>query len=180
MTSRRVTQMVLTSWAIPFLFAISVFVMRLNSFHLFSAYYCLSFEIILCVIFIFSVASMYLVVYKNSKNRISPKQMQLNKQFAKVKAQNTSAVKRLALVTFVFLSCYGLFTRCSLLVITGHQCEDFRYKVPLQVINSGINPIAYALFKRDIEQECKRLFFKRRLLLFLKAVLRQKKLQLMN
>ena len=68
MTSRRVTQMVLTSWAIPFLFAISVFVMRLNSFHRLRAYYCLSFEIILCVIFIFSVASLYLVVYKNSKN----------------------------------------------------------------------------------------------------------------
>ena len=163
MTSRRVIQMVLTSWAIPFLFAIISFAMRLNSFHRLSAYFHLLFEVILCVIFIFCVASMFLVVYKNSKNRILPKQMQLNKRFAKVKVQNTSAVKWLALVTFVFLSCYGLFTRCSLLVITGHQCEDFRYKVPLQVINSGINPIAYALFKRDIEQECKRLFFKRRL-----------------
>ena len=162
-TSRRVIQMVLTSWAIPFLFAIISFAMRLNSFHRLSAYFHLLFEVILCVIFIFCVASMFLVVYKNSKNRILPKQMQLNKRFAKVKAQKTSAVKWLALVTFVFLSCYGLFTRCSLLVITGHQCEDFRYKVPLQVINSGINPIAYALFKRDIEQECKRLFFKRRL-----------------
>ena len=163
MTSRRVIQMVLTSWAIPFLFAIISFAMRLNSFHRLSAYFHLLFEVILCVIFIFCVASMFLVVYKNSKNRILPKQMQLNKRFAKVKAQKTSAVKWLALVTFVFLSCYGLFTRCSLLVITGHQCEDFHYKVPLQVINSGINPIAYALFKRDIEQECKRLFFKRRL-----------------
>ena len=163
MTSRRVIQVVLTSWAIPFLFAIISFVMRLNSFHRLSAYFHLLFEVILCVIFIFCVASMFLVVYKNSKNRILPKQMQLNKRFAKVKAQKTSAVKWLALVTFVFLSCYGLFTRCSLLVITGHQCEDFHYKVPLQVINSGINPIAYALFKRDIEQECKRLFFKRRL-----------------
>ena len=56
----------------------------------------------------------------------------------------------------------------------------FITKFLYKVINSGINPIAYALFKRDIEQECKRLFFKRRLLLFLKAVLRQKKLQLMN
>ena len=172
MTSRRVIQMVLTSWAIPFLFAIISFAMRLNSFHRLSAYFHLLFEVILCVIFIFCVASMFLVVYKNSKNRILPKQMQLNKRFAKVKVQNTSAVKWLALVTFVFLSCYGLFTRCSLLIITGHQCEDFHYKVPLQVINSGINPIAYALFKRDIEQECKRFFFKRRLWLFLKPVFR--------
>ena len=132
MTSRRVIQMVLTSWAIPFLFAIISFAMRLNSFHRLSAYFHLLFEVILCVIFIFCVASMFLVVYKNSKNRILPKQMQLNKRFAKVKAQKTSAVKWLALVTFVFLSCYGLFTRCSLLVITGHQCDDFHYKVPLQ------------------------------------------------
>ena len=172
MRSLRVIQTVLTSWVIPFLFAIILFAMRLNSFHRLSAYLYLLFEAILCVIFIFCVASMFLVVYKNSKNRILPKQMQLNKRFAKVKSQKTSAVKWLALVTFVFLSCYGLFTRCSLLVITGHQCEDFRYKVPLQVINSGINPIAYALFKRDIEQECKRLFFKRRLWLFLKPVFR--------
>ena len=163
MTSRRVIQMVLTSWAIPFLFAIISLAMGLNSFHRHSAYFYLLFEVILCVIFIFCVESMFLVVYKNSKNRILPKQMQLNKRFAKVKVQNTSAVKWLALVTFVFLSCYGLFTRCSLLIITGHQCEDFHYKVPLQVINSGINPIVYALFKRDIEQECKRFFFKRRL-----------------
>ena len=180
MTSRRVIQMVLTSWAIPFLSAVILFSMTLNSLHRISAYFHLFFEIILCVIFIFCVASMFLVVYKNSKNRISPKQMQLNKRFAKVKAQNTSAVKWLALVTCVFLSCYGLFMHCSLLSITGHQCEDFHYKVPLQVMNSGINPIVYALFKRDIEQECKRLFFKRRLWLFLKAVLRQEKLQLMN
>ena len=163
MTSRRVIQMVLTSWAIPFLFAIISFAMRLNSFHRLSAYFHLLFEVILCVIFIFCVASMFLVVYKNSKNRILPRQMQLNKRFAKVQAQKTSAVKWLALVTCVFLSCYGLFMHCSLLSITGHQCEDFHYKVPLQVINSGINPIAYALFKRDIEQEFKRLFFKRRL-----------------
>ena len=132
MTSRRVIQMVLTSWAIPFLFAIISFAMRLNSFHRLSAYFHLLFEVILCVIFIFCVASMFLVVYKNSKNRILPKQMQLNKRFAKVKAQKTSAVKWLALVTFVFLSCYGLFTRCSLLVITGHQYDDFHNKVPLQ------------------------------------------------
>ena len=163
MTSRRVIQMVVTSWAIPFLFAVISFAMRLNSFHRLSAYFHLLFEVILCVIFIFCVASMFLVVYKNSKNRILPRQMQLNKRFAKVQSQKTSAVKWLALVTCVFLSCYGLFMHCSLLSITGHQCEDFHYKVPLQVINSGINPIAYALFKRDIEQECKRLFFKRRL-----------------
>ena len=84
MRSRRVIQMVLTSWAIPFLFAIVLLAMILNSFHRLSAYFHMLFEVILSVIFIFCVASMYLVVYKNSKNRILPKQMQLNERFAKV------------------------------------------------------------------------------------------------
>ena len=82
---------------------------------------------------------------------------------ARAKALNTSAVKWVAMITCVFLSCYGIMMRCSLLLLTGHKyCYDFHYKIPLQVINSGINPIAYAFFKRDIQQECKRLLFKRR------------------
>ena len=81
----------------------------------------------------------------------------------RAKTQNTSAVKWVALITCVFLSCYGIMMRCSLLLLTGHKCDnDFQNKIPLQVINSGINPIAYAFFKRDIKQECKRLLFKRR------------------
>ncbi|RMX47183.1 hypothetical protein pdam_00022254 [Pocillopora damicornis] len=74
-----------------------------------------------------------------------------------------SAVKWVALITCVFLSCYKIYMRYSLLFLIDQSCNDFHYKIPLQVINSGINPIAYAFFKRDIQQECKRLLFKRRL-----------------
>ena len=73
-----------------------------------------------------------------------------------------SAVKWVALITCVFLSCYKIYMRYSLLFLIDQSCNDFHYKIPLQVINSGINPIAYAFFKRDIQQECKRLLFKRR------------------
>ena len=120
------------------------------------------FEVILSVILTFCVTSMFLVVCKTrSKNCVLVKQLQFNQRFAKVKTQNSSAVKWVALVTCVFLICYGIFTRCSLLALTGHQCNDFHYKVLLQVFNSGINPIAYAFFKRDIKKECKKLLFKR-------------------
>ena len=47
--------------------------------------------------------------------------------------------------------------RCSFLLLTDQKCNDFLYKIPLEVINSGINPIAYAFFKRDIKREFKRL-----------------------
>ena len=40
----------------------------------------------------------------------------------------------------------------------------FSLQIPLKIINFGINPIAYALFKRDIKQECKRLLLRRRTL----------------
>ena len=109
------------------------------------------------------LASMFIVIYNlNSRDRTLAKQLQFNQLVARAKTQNTSAVKWVALITCVFLSCYGIMMRCSSLFLNVQSCDDFRYKIPLQVINSGINPIVYAFFKRDIKQECKRLLFKRR------------------
>ena len=166
MKRRRVIQMVLTSWGIPFLFAVTLVSIKLSAWdrtQTMSSYLYLLFEIILCVILIFFLASMFLVVYNlNSRDRTLAKQLRFNQLVARAKTQNTSAVKWVALITCVFLSCYGIMMRCSLLFLTGQSRNDFYFKIPLQVINSGINPIAYAFFKRDIQQECKRLLFKRR------------------
>ena len=100
----------------------------------------------------FCLASILLAVYKNSGKRRLAKQSQFNQRIVKNKTHNRSAVTWVALVTSVFLLCYGLQIRCSIVVLTGHSCNDFHYKVPLQVVNSEINPIAYAFFKRDIKQ----------------------------
>ena len=168
MKRRRVIQMVLTSWGIPFLFTLTlVSLIKLSAIDLartFSSYLGLLFEVILCVILIFLLASMFLVVYNlNSRDRTLAKQLRCNHVVTRAKTQNTSAVKWVALITCVFLSCYGIMMRCSLLFLTDNKsCNDFYFKIPLQVINSGINPIVYASFIRDIQQECKRLLFKRR------------------
>ena len=166
MKRRRVIQMVLTSWGIPFLFILILVSIRLIAIDRIMAmlgYLNLLFEIILCVILIFFLASMFLVVYNlNSKDRTLAKQLRFNQLVARAKTQNTSAVKWVALITCVFLSCYGIMMRCSLLFLIGQSCNDYSFKIPLQVINSGINPIAYAFFKRDIQYECKKLLFKRR------------------
>ena len=167
MKRSRVIQMVLTSWGIPFLFSLTSLLIRLiaiNRIITMLGYMCLLFEIILCVMLIFFLASMFFAVY--SRDRTLAKQLRFNQPVARAKTQNkASAVKWVALVTCVFLSCYGIMMRCSLLMLTDQKCNDFHYKIPLEVINSGINPIAYAFFKRDIKQECKRLLFKRRQLI---------------
>ena len=165
MKRRRVIQMVLTSWGIPSLFTLTLVPIRLSGIdraRTMLGYLCLLLEIILCVILIFFLASMFFVIY--SRDRTLAKKLPFNHVVARAKTQNkASAVKWVALITCAFLSCYGIMMRCSLLLLTGHKCgNDFHYKIPLQVINSGINPIAYAFFKRDIQQECKRLLSKRR------------------
>ena len=165
MKRRRVIQMVLTSWGIPLLFTLTLVLIGLiaiDRIETLCGYLSLPFEIILCIILIFFLASMFFVIY--SRDHTLAKKLPFNHVVARAKTQNkASAVKWVALITCVFLSCYGIMMRCSFLVLTGHKCgNDFHYKIPLQVINSGINPIAYAFFKRDIQQECKRLLSKRR------------------
>ena len=126
----------------PFSFQSYSIVKKLNSVHRISGYLHLFFEVSLCVILLFYLTSTLLVVHKQkSKDNILAKQSRFNQMVAeyKVKTQNSSAVKWVALVMIVFLSCYGIIMRCSLLVLTGHPCNYFHYKGTLQAINSGIN-----------------------------------------
>ena len=37
------------------------------------------------------------------------------------------------------------------------SCNDVKYKIPILVSNSSINPLAYAFFKRDVKKEFRRL-----------------------
>ena len=141
MTRRRVIQMVVTSWGIPFLFILILVSTRLIAIDRIMAmlgYLCLLFEIILCVILIFFLASRLVVYNLNSRDRNLAKQLRFNQMVAKAKTQNTSAIKWVALITYVFLSCYGIMMRCSLLFLIVQSCDDFRYKIPLQVINSCV------------------------------------------
>ena len=37
------------------------------------------------------------------------------------------------------------------------SCNDVKYKVPVLILSSAINPLAYAFFKRDVKKEFRRL-----------------------
>ena len=134
------------SFLIPFLFTLifSLLSIRLNSFeHAMTIVgsLCFLFEIILCEMLIFFLTSMFLVIYKlNSRDRTVARQLNFNHRIVKVQTQNKSAVKWVVLVTCVFLLCYGIFLRCSLLFLTGHKYgNDFYWKITQQVIISELN-----------------------------------------
>ena len=120
MKRRRVIQMVLTSWGIPFLFAlrlVSIGLIAIDRMETLGGYLGLISEVTLCVILIFFLASMFFVVYNlNSRDRTLAKQLRFNQLVTRAKTQNTSAVKWVALITCVFLSCYGIMMRYSLLL----------------------------------------------------------------
>ena len=95
MKRRRVIPMVLTSWGIPFLFALTLYLVsiklsRNDRARTMSSYLYLLFEIILCVILIFFLTSMFFVVYNlNSRDRTLAKQLRFNQLVARAKTQNT-------------------------------------------------------------------------------------------
>ena len=65
----------------------------------------------------------------------------------------------MAIVVGLFLTCYGIYLRCDFVLLFFHEasCNDVRYKIPIFVSNSAVNPFAYAFFKRDIKKEIKKL-----------------------
>ena len=65
----------------------------------------------------------------------------------------------MAIVVGLFLTCYGIYLRCDFVLLFFHQasCNDVRYKIPIFVSNSAVNPFTYAFFKKDIKKEIKKL-----------------------
>ena len=164
MKSRRVIQMISLSWIIPVTFSVLVILPDRLNIHtpvvdnIVSWLYTV-FELLLCAIVIFCFASMLCVVWKHGRSaRTLAKQLRFNHHVF-LKNQDKSAIKMMAIVVALFLVCYGIFLRCNIVSLFSdyESCNDLHYKVPIQVLNSAVNPVAYALFKRDIKKEFKRL-----------------------
>ena len=116
-------------------------------------------ELLLCAIVSFCFASMLGVVWKHERSaRILAKQLRFNHQVLR-KTEGKSAVKMMGIVLGLFLISYGIVLRCSFVyILNGDKpCNDLHYKVPILVLNSAINPLAYAIYKRDIKKEFRRL-----------------------
>ena len=75
------------------------------------------------------------------------------------KPQEAAATKMVGVVVAVFLSYYLLFVFIHVLDMTGFEAQKMPIVlILLKLLNSAVNPVAYALFKREIRKELKRLF----------------------
>ncbi|XP_078367073.1 octopamine receptor beta-2R-like [Oculina patagonica] len=161
MKRRRVIQMVSLSWGIPVLLrmvsALAWYIFK-TSLKLLSWMSLTVFEFLPCLILIFFFASMLHVVYKHGRAaRITAQQLRFNHRVL-FKPQENSAIKIMGIVIGLFLLCYGFYIRCTFVYFFNDRkpCNDEQYKIPLLVLNSAINPVAYAFYKRDIKKEINR------------------------
>ena len=163
MTMRRITKLIFFSWVIPLCIAISsVFISLYLTFS--SSRIVLSvcgalLEIFFSCMLIFCFISMATVVYKQTRSSaILAKQLRFNHQGLTFNTHDKSAVVMLAVVVVFALACFPIYLRCSLQLLGNHtnlhlSCKsDIKFRIPMLVLNSAINPLAYAFFKHDIKR----------------------------
>ena len=172
-TKRRPRVVILIAWLIPFVISLSLFVGMYvtNSETAWKALRTLgvsAFDLVSCVLLFFAVVRI-LVAARAQSHQVCETELQLQCNFSSPEAEAVTPRRRrthntarfiIALVVF-FLGCYVIV---NFLVF----CETFSCPVSaenvghvvtcLLVLNSAVNPIAYALLKRDIKREIGALF----------------------
>ena len=149
-----VVKMIIFSWTFPIIFVVGMLLSLLsNSAMVFVNIFTILVEFFSCSILTFCTASIIRVVYKQDSAAPS-----LGKVRRFSQHRDKSAIVMMTIVVGLFLICYGVYLRCSFTgLFLNLPCYDFSYKIPLLILNSAINPWAYALFKRDIKAMIKRL-----------------------
>ena len=105
------------------------------------------------VMIVYCCASMFRVVYMQNRTANV-----LGRKLCFYRCREKSALIMMAVVTVLFPIYCGSYIRCVFMNIWKDQCNAFNYSVPILILNSAVNPLAYAFFKRDIKNEIKAFF----------------------
>ena len=165
MNGRRITQVIFFSWVLRVSFNVLKVTLYTFYFKTIPAPACIWLNIIFfeflpsVVLILCFVSTIFHLRRQGRSARIVTKQLRFNHQMSfKIHHERPrSAVIMMGLVIGVFLVCYGMYLRCSFTLFHTTSCNDENYKIPFLVLNSVINPLVYAFFKRDINKEFKRL-----------------------
>ena len=163
-TRRRVIQMISFSWAISvgllLLPTASHVFSQPTIFDIYAWIAIILFEFLPCFMLIFCVGAMVHVVNKHDRTaRTLARQIRFNHHVFFERHEKPTTVKIMVIVVGLSLVCYSMFIRCTivLLVDSTKDCNDVKYKIPILVLNSAVNPLTYAFLKRDIKREIKQL-----------------------
>ena len=163
MTRRRITQAIFFSWALSVSYnalknTVCLVLFRNDTSKCPFIWPTIISEFFPCVVLILCFVSVIFHVCRHDQSaRTLAKQLRFNHQVSFKTHHEKSAVIMMGIVIGVFLVCYGMYLRCSFLILSSSRCNDENYKILFLVLNSAINPLAYAFFKRDIKKEFKRL-----------------------
>ena len=172
MTERRPGMIILAAWLVPFTNSLSLFVgMHLTNSS--TAWKVLrltgvtGFEIISCAPLFYAVVRI-LVVARAQSHRVSNMEQQIQSTFSCNDAAEPATSRRrqkrnaahfiIALVVF-FLGCYVVVNSLVMCMALSCKVSDKVGHILFLflVLNSAVNPLVYAFFKKDIKMEIKKL-----------------------
>lgn len=167
MTYRRATMLIAAAWLSPFfIYFIPSICATLNfiriDFKVSNIVWTTIFEFIPCTVLLLATAQTIIISRKHYRQDAQLKsQILYNRPNIKYTLQSTSSVKVITTVVTIFLSCYAVevyssFCHFTTLCNRGNNLHSAVFF--LVITNSAANPVAYALFKRDIKKELDKVF----------------------
>ena len=168
MTSRRATIMIALAWLIPLILDyIPALCTRLGKCNLESkalvSTKMIFFEILPCLFLLITTTQIIITARRHwRKNALLNSQLQYNEP-NRQRTKDYAAAKVIVIVVVVFLSCYFV-ELCSVvgkLVFSSPPSKEVKEVISFLIpVNAAANPIAYALFKRDIRKELQKTYRK--------------------
>ena len=123
--------------------------------------------ILACICLLFATVRILAVARKHSRRSDAMvKQLNFNHkiQRARVKNREAAATKMIGVVVAVFVLCYAFDIYVNFCGFGGFPCHDedivWALGVLTLLLNSAVNPIAYALFKKEMRKELHKLLFR--------------------
>ena len=172
MTTKRVVRLISAAWGVALLGVhIPYLIMSLASpgkkYYIMHNNFWMFLDILnicVCVFLLFATTRMFLIARRHARqNAALVAQLKFNHriQHGRVfKPQEAAATKMVGVVVAVFFICYLMDiydTACYLSEGCTRDNTIWMLLTPLKLLNSAINPLAYALFKREIRKELRRL-----------------------
>ena len=171
MTKKRVALLVSAAWGVASTLSASSFLSHVvfrrddhpiiaMSLHL----YQVTITLAVCIFLLFATVRIFLVVRRIARrNAAVIAQLNFNRKLqhgVAFKPRETASAKMIRIVVTVSLTCYLLWVADVLLhaieVLSSKFVADFN--TILMILNSAVNPMAYALYKRELKKELKQLF----------------------